>query len=364
MDRRINSIQFLRGFAALMVCFFHMKGLLPDQQIGKTLFGSGSLGVPLFFMISGFIMVHSAREQERGPRVALRFMGRRWLRIGPLYYLATLVYISVLQQWSFYTEHPQFLLSTLFFVPTFSNPVGPSLGMPPLEVGWSLNYEMYFYILLSISLLFGKLRWASLFLLLLIPVLVFPLIQPGYYLQNLSQTYPWPGYLQLMGHPVLLFFVAGLLLGFLFRRPIPITQPAWLLKLMVLLSFGLFFLLYAGKIKLFTPHLQTILVCAALMTTLLVAERSGALRFPQWLVFPGTISYSLYLIHPIVLHATPKALRAMSFPHALQGWWYFGLQLSLMLVISWLSYHYIEQKLVVGTSLSCLSPRERDDTSR
>ncbi len=349
MDRRINSIQFLRGFAALLVCFFHMKGLLPENQVGKVLFGSGSLGVPLFFMISGFIMVQSAKADEVGAPAALRFLGRRWLRIAPLYYLATIFYISVLNQWSFYADQPRFLLSTLFFFPTFSNPVGPSLGMPPLEVGWSLNYEMYFYILLSISMLFTKLRWMSLFLLLLVPVLVFPLMHPGYYLQNLSQSYHWPGYLQLMGHPVLLFFVAGLLLGFLFRRPIPIALPAWLLRLMVLLSFGLFFLLYTGKIKLFTPYLQTILVCAALMTTLLMAERNEALKFPQWLIFPGTISYSLYLIHPIVLHATPKALRYLGFPYSLSGWWYFAVQLLLMLLLSWMIYRFIEQKLVLAS---------------
>lgn len=348
MDRRINSIQFLRGFAALMVCFFHMKGLLPEQQIGKTLFGSGSLGVPLFFMISGFIMVHSAQEHDEGPSAAIRFLGRRWLRIGPPYYLATMVYISVLQQWSFYAEHPQFLLSTLFFVPTFSNPIGPSLGMPPLEVGWSLNYEMYFYILLSFSMLFKQLRWLSLFLLLLIPVLVFPLIHPGYYLQNLSQTYPWPGYLQLMGQPVLLFFVAGLFLGFLFQKPVKFSISPWVLRFLVLLSFGLFFLLYAGKIQLFTPYLQTLFVCSLLIAALLLAERNAAIQFPRWIIFPGTISYSLYLIHPIVLHATPKALRFFGFPHALSGWWYFAVQLLLMLLLSWLSYRFIEQKLVVA----------------
>lgn len=348
MDRRINSIQFLRGFAALLVCFFHMKGLLPENQVGKLLFGSGSLGVPLFFMISGFIMVHSAKEYEVSYPAAIRFLGRRWMRIGPLYYLATAVYITVLQQWPFYADHPKHLLSTLFFFPTFSNPVGPSLGMPPLEVGWSLNYEMYFYILLSISMLFGTLRWMSLFLLLLIPVLVFPLIQPGYYLQNLSQSYPWPGYLQLMGHPVLLFFVAGLILGYRFQKPFNFNLSPGIMRTLVVLSFVLFFLLYAGKIKLFTPYLQTILVCATLITTLLIAERNGALRFPRWLIFPGTISFSLYLIHPIVLHATPKALRYLGFPHVLSGWWYFALQLLLMLVISWLSYRFIEQKLVVG----------------
>lgn len=59
MKGKIEIVQFLRGVAALLVCFFHMKGILvfDGVPVGKYLFGSGSIGVPIFFMISGFIMV-------------------------------------------------------------------------------------------------------------------------------------------------------------------------------------------------------------------------------------------------------------------------------------------------------------------
>ena len=93
MKSKLDIIQLLRAVAAMLVCFFHMKGLLKDGDLGKILFGSGSIGVPLFFMISGFIMHHTTRFVEPNWKNVTEFLGKRLTRIVPLYVLMTTLYI-------------------------------------------------------------------------------------------------------------------------------------------------------------------------------------------------------------------------------------------------------------------------------
>jgi hypothetical protein len=345
MNARIQSIQFLRGFAALLVCCFHMKGLLPEQHIGKTLFGNGSLGVPLFFVISGFIMVHTAKPVQSPMRDAGQFLLRRIVRIVPLYVLVTLVYVAVLHQWAYYAKHPLHALSTLFFVPTFASALGPSYGMPPLEVGWSLNYEMYFYLLLALSMGFKALRWWAMALFILVPVLVFPLLFPGYYIQQLSQGYPWPAYLKVMGQPILLFFLSGMLLGRLHGMLPPSLKPSKAWWLLPLAGLALFFVHYTGHLSPSNHYLVPLLVSVVLVGSFLLAEALCPIQWPAWLIFPGTVSYSLYLVHPLVLHALPKIIRAVGYTGALQGWPYFAVALCVMLVLAWITYRVFEQAL-------------------
>ena len=93
MKSKLDIIQFLRAVAALLVCFFHMKGLLKEDGVGIILFGTGPIGVPLLFMISGFIMFHTTRDEKPQWATVKTFLIKRLIRIVPLYFFMTTLYI-------------------------------------------------------------------------------------------------------------------------------------------------------------------------------------------------------------------------------------------------------------------------------
>ena len=144
MRHQFFSIQYLRGFAAILVLASHaLLYPLVEHNLG---FGRlGWLGVILFFVISGFIMVVVTGE---GQFSAAGFLRRRFIRVVPMYWIATLLAaaLALLVPQIFKTtvyDSTQLLLS-LLFIP-FHNPV--SGGIHPLyKLGWTLNYEVFFYI--------------------------------------------------------------------------------------------------------------------------------------------------------------------------------------------------------------------------
>lgn len=113
----------------------------------------GIVGVDLFFVISGFIMVVSTHGR---PVSAGEFIRRRLIRVAPMYWLLTLLMVGI---WSvapgvFKTLQvsPDTLLKSLFFIPHFSSSF-PDQVWPLLVPGWTLNFEMFFYGLFALSLL-------------------------------------------------------------------------------------------------------------------------------------------------------------------------------------------------------------------
>lgn len=140
---RIWSIQYLRAFAALAVVFYHALETSPYR------FEIGAAGVDLFFVISGFIMWSLTDEKSVG---AGPFLWRRAIRIVPLYWAATLAAVAVtaVKPDFFYRADISFenIWKSLLFVP-HDSAIGYS---PVLWQGWTLNYEMFFYLLVGAAL--------------------------------------------------------------------------------------------------------------------------------------------------------------------------------------------------------------------
>ena len=152
--RTLLSIQHLRGVAALMVVFFHCF------QWTWTPFPTGQAGVDLFFVISGFVMW---TVTERQPQSPAEFLRRRFARIAPPYWLATLLAAGLALAWpALFLEirvDPEHLWKSLLFLPhrdPFGNP------FPVLPVGWTLIYEVFFYLVFAFAMLFGRARMAVL----------------------------------------------------------------------------------------------------------------------------------------------------------------------------------------------------------
>ena len=153
MGHKFITIQYLRGFAAIFVLASHA---LLYPLVGEHLaYGRlGWLGVILFFVISGFIMVAVTGE---GRFSAPAFLRRRFIRIVPMYWGATLLAAALaliapqlFKTTVYYTGQ---LLLSLLFVP-FYNPVSGG-NHPIYKLGWTLNYEVFFYVCFALLAFLG-----------------------------------------------------------------------------------------------------------------------------------------------------------------------------------------------------------------
>jgi exopolysaccharide production protein ExoZ len=154
----LASIQCLRGVAALLVVFFHAQTAASLRLAGTSLLHGfqspaqvGSIGVDIFFVISGFIMVYILKPDSK----PLAFWLQRFTRIAPLYWAATAfaVFLGyVAPRYGFGTPSWDYTLKSVLFFPTGSD----MWAHPVVQPGWTLVYEFLFYTILSLCLLLGR----------------------------------------------------------------------------------------------------------------------------------------------------------------------------------------------------------------
>jgi exopolysaccharide production protein ExoZ len=143
-NTKLDSIQFLRAIAVILVIYVHSFGEASSQKNFYYLSTWGAIGVDLFFTISGFIMAivyERYAQQKDGAKV---FMLKRAVRILPLYWLISLLVlivqtINIPLSWSS-------LYKTVLIFPIFDK---KSFIYPILPQGWTLAYELLFYGIIS-----------------------------------------------------------------------------------------------------------------------------------------------------------------------------------------------------------------------
>ncbi len=142
---RAAPIEALRAISALAVAAFHFQldlvHALPQAHVPDLI--RGAAGVDIFFVISGFVIARSAAAlpAEHG---AGYFFARRLIRIVPLYWSVTLLYLAlaVVLPDRGNTFTLPLVLTSFAFIPF---PRSDGFIQPVIGQGWSLNYEMLFY---------------------------------------------------------------------------------------------------------------------------------------------------------------------------------------------------------------------------
>nr|WP_272210084.1 acyltransferase [Marinicella sp. W31]MDC2875947.1 acyltransferase [Marinicella sp. W31] len=147
---QLISIQILRAVAALSVVTGHTINEI--HQVGvpypELPFNFG-IGVDIFFIVSGFVMVLTSGKLVTRPGASLEFMRRRIIRVVPLYWFYTTGMLLALLLFPTQLNHStttfQQVACSFLFLPCVS-----AYGnyQPVLSLGWTLNYEMFFYVLL------------------------------------------------------------------------------------------------------------------------------------------------------------------------------------------------------------------------
>jgi exopolysaccharide production protein ExoZ len=202
--RTIVSVQALRAIAALAValCHFEETRIWLQGRIALPLLEQLASGVDLFFVISGFIMVHSSSELFTTKAGARTFFMRRVARIIPPYWIVTTIAIPLMSLHANWTS----LLGSYLFIPyrTSDGDIVPIYG-----VGWTLNFEMYFYVLFS-AVIFMRKSVAV----VVLCVTFCTIVLLGRWLQP-----TWTP-LQFWSDPIILEFAFGMILALLYERQI------------------------------------------------------------------------------------------------------------------------------------------------
>ncbi|WP_067984680.1 acyltransferase family protein [Neptuniibacter pectenicola] len=153
MVNEVSNIQYLRAIAVLMVVYVH--SVEQFSWLDSYFFAAiGHSGVDLFFIISGFIMVYATNNKNIN---FMFFLYNRLVRIVPMYWFFTTIFLIISAFMPSLVNNSNLdgwhVFSSYFFIPSYS-PNYPENYWPLLIPGWTLNYEMVFYLLFSCSLMF------------------------------------------------------------------------------------------------------------------------------------------------------------------------------------------------------------------
>lgn len=314
LPQRLNSIQALRGIAAILVLFFHiaefqrqMVGVnSPDLVLLNGVWNQGWAGVDLFFVISGFIMVYVTRNTGRSLTDIRTFLWARMTRIYPLWWVCC----SVLALYFFITygmvEAPDRVSSKQEAWAFFGRSMMliPQERLPLLTLGWTLIHELFFYLVFAAILCAPRKLLPNLLALWIgITLLGYFFVGP-----HISRG----PIFNLIMSPLSLEFIFGALAGLLVVKRRQILPKSIFLAGAILSVLALFLFPYLfGQ----TTALPRVLVFALPMGALVYGAASldveGKFELPVILVHLGNWSYSIYLTHYLVLISLRRVYREL-----------------------------------------------------
>lgn len=372
----IESIEGLRGVAVILVVLFHYlvvrtpaaadpwNAFVSRHHALAVIVGNGYLGVDLFFLITGFLLILPwARHAYHGkpPPSAKDFYIRRIRRIVPAYYVQLAVLLGVvmpiLHGIDYWKRDIEFIgynaVAHLLFL-HYTTPIS-SASMSANGPLWTLTLEAQYYVLLplfagrfvraplrwGLGLVAAAIAWRWLALHDLGPLVRFEMALGARWrltediIRHLILT-QLPGYLA--------HFALGILLGIAWltmrtRNPRSIRDARWSLVALAALA-ALYWLYGMGGgawTGTWTWLVTALLIATALFFTLVKGVRVGdALLGRGPLRFVGRVSYSAYLYHFPLLVVWNEW-------RVLDGrWTSLPAYLAALGLLSWLSYRFVE----------------------
>jgi exopolysaccharide production protein ExoZ len=302
-SKNLPSLQILRFVAAFSVVLFHLgSGMAVEFGWTNNVFDFGTLGVDIFFVLSGFIISYTANPLRGIGYFAIR----RFARVVPLYWLLTLAVIAIA------TIKPSLLNSTTVTIEAVIKsmlfiPYEKSSGavQPLLFLGWTLCYEMFFYVIYGTCLLW-KNKADLICVLVFLAILAAHLIWP-------QGSVLWRFYT----NPIVVEFALGILLckAYLhwdvFRNG---SRPASIALIVLALVIYPPLNAYLGQFNVTAPGLFAVMIVAAFLFWKAPQAHAQNIVLASLVLF-GNASYGLYLMHPYLIQAAIKLLgKSLSLP--------------------------------------------------
>lgn len=350
MKERISYLDGHRGLAILLVLLYHAYSrwseVVPygDEFKYSPLFSNGWLGVNLFFMISGFVILMSLERSSS----FTEFIYRRWLRLFPAMLICSLLVFFTAD---FFHERPagspvlRDLLPGLTFIePSWWQQIlASSQGL--LEGAfWSLFVEFKFYIVASLAFFwFGRKAQVAILFGLFIATKAAKLVyvyEPVYILYVINKLF----------HQLSFGYFGWFASGAAFYMYVSTSEKKWLFS-------GIFMALVSSVLvrnNIYTSSTIVAVIISLFFAASVYFERVQMMLGNRILLFLGFVSYPLYLLHENMMVSMIVKL-GNHFPQSLQ----FALPLIPVLLISGLAYiiaKYLEPplKMLIRTALARL----------
>lgn len=341
---KVRSIHYLRGIAALLVVAFHLRSNLNNvyaqKDLGELLFVSGSSGVDLFFIISGFIIALSTKNSSGSGDFALK----RVFRIYPVLIVSLVLFWIV-------SLNPDFVLFIKSAIPLHRdyNLDAPFFGYNVLLPAWTLTYEIFFYFVFLISMsITHKYRNYLCSLILIASVCVLQLLYNGSIglsgkdVAQISSDGLPISFVRLMSSPMLIEFVFGMML-YEFRDILK-RVPCVNMALFVCIAF--YICCFFSTYRYFYGPLNFGLWALVLVFGLLSYESQHELKDNRILNFLGDISYSLYMTHVIVIHFFRNYWPDAPIYGMGPGVVRVIFVIAISIVLSWIVYNLVEKPFI------------------
>jgi exopolysaccharide production protein ExoZ len=144
---------------------------------------------------------------------------------------------------------------------------------------------------------------------------------------------------------MLIYFAVGVVLGLLYNSKFMI-KPKWIQTSLIILSLSLFLMIYFRVSPFIENFFINLSICCSLVFGLLFFNKEKGIRVPSLFVYLGDMSYSLFLIHPIIVIVLPRFIRFIGYGGKLGGLTYYFVLLILIFGLSILSYELFEKRLL------------------
>jgi exopolysaccharide production protein ExoZ len=334
--QRIKELDYLRGIAAISIMCYHFMKWLHVYDGAQSFIGRWSVyGVEIFYLLSGITLFHVYHLHLKLEKESLlRYAGRRFFRIFPLFWLSILLTLII-------------TLKQIDFLKLFIN-VSGLFGFVAWDKyiasgSWSIGNELVFYVIFPFLIFLYQNKRIYFALIGAILLCVFHYF--AFYIFNPNDTLhnQWTNYIHPLNH--LFLFYVGILIPIFFKNKLTNNYPA--ISFILIGSFMLFMfpsgkdgihLLYGINRWIFS--VGSILICLGFYQIKLNLPRLIDGLFQTL----GEISYSVYLLHPIVYQVLCMVIRKIQ-PYGL-----FPKSNSLLivvailctLVISKITYKYFE----------------------
>ena len=271
---RFGVLDGWRGISILLVLACHLLPLSPKAWQFNA--AAGVMGMAIFFTLSGFLITNFLLNNSS----VVDFLIRRIFRVVPLAWLYMLIALPVMNSTS-----DAYIANFLFVA-----------NWPPMWLGsvnghlWSLCMEVQFYFAIALLVVLMRNKWVLLIPVLCIAVTMYRVMNDVHVAINTYYRID-----EILSGCILALIYNNRLGNILVKLP----TPTWIAQLFLCILFVLSCHPDAGFMNYFRPYLAAAMVGSTLLNSrTLVAQ----LLNNRALFYIATISYALYVVHPLLIH--------------------------------------------------------------
>ncbi|MDR5020343.1 acyltransferase [Yersinia rochesterensis] len=347
---RLDSIQVLRGVAALLVVLFHFRHFVNDvyplKDLGDRLFLFGEAGVDLFFVISGFIIVYSSKSREKN--TFSEFAIKRLFRLYPIYFIVLTFYLISYRDEVFTISN---IIKSYLLIPIDFNGKGPWFGLSIIYTAWTLSYEAYFYIVFSIAIFINHKHRALVCAVAILLIMAMSQLHlyDALFLDPITAKKDNQGVLynlSFVSSPLIIDFILGMFLAYLYDYYDKKCGYHNIYNFIALssMAIALIFMISSktGSVGPTSWGWCSFLIVASM----LVLTKNLNLTYPRFLISIGEMSYSIYINHVVVKKVSFSYIGSFGLFTGKDGFFILFSLVAVTLCISYFTYTFIEKPSV------------------